>query len=155
MGEPEKAAPAEAAPAPSRWWTLLRDFLADLFDLRFSTFLTTRMLPGVYGLGIVLAALFTAYVVVRRFQESAAEGAAWLLLGPLAFIGLVTALRIALEFVLAVFRVAWYVEQVASHTETVSQELPRFGFLRTLLFGAGSAKPPRGAPGAPKADKQP
>lgn len=147
MDEPAKP-PAEP-PAATRAWRLLREFLADLFDLRFGTFLTTRMLPGVYGLGIVLAALFTAYVVVQRFRESAAEGAAWLLLGPLAFIGLVTALRITLEFVLAVFRVAWYVEQVATHTETVSQELPRFGFLRTLLFGEKAAAP-RSKPGRPE-----
>ena len=146
MGEPEKAAPDAATSASPRWWALLREFLTDLFDIRFGTFLTTRMLPGVYGLGIVLAALFTLYVVVRRFQESLVEGLAWLLLGPLAFIGLVTALRITLEFVLAVFRVAWYVEQVASHTETVSQELPRFGFLRTLLFG-DKAAPPKSKPG--------
>ena len=147
MDEPRNP-PAEP-PALTRAWRLLREFLADLFDLRFGTFLTTRMLPGVYGLGIVLAALFTGYVVVQRFQESAMEGAAWLLLGPLAFIGLVTALRIALEFVLAVFRVAWYVEQVATHTETVSQELPRFGFLRTLLFGEKSA-PPKSKPARPE-----
>jgi hypothetical protein len=156
MEEPGK--PTAEASAPTRAWRLLREFLADLFDIRFGTFLTTRMLPGVYGLGIVLAALFTLYVAVQRFRESAMEGAAWLLLGPLAFIGLVTALRITLEFVLAVFRVAWYVEQVATHTETVSQELPRFGFLRTLLFGAGSPtgkpKPPPG-PASPKGEKQP
>ena len=96
---------------------------------------SVRMLPGVYGFGIVLAALFTSYVVYQRFKDSALEGLVWLVLGPLMFFGLVTALRITLEFVLAVFRVAWYVEQVTSHTETVSQELPRFGFLRTLLFG--------------------
>lgn len=150
MGEPEKAVSGDPPPV-ARAWALLREFLADLFDIRFTTFLTTRMLPGVYGLGIVLAALFSVYVVVQRFRDSFAEGLAWLLLGPLAFIGLVTALRITLEFVLAVFRVAWYVEQVASHTETVSQELPRFGFLRTLLFGSGStaSKPKPGQPERP------
>ena len=120
-----------------RGWSLFREFLRELFDFQFSTFLTTRMLPGVYGFGIVLAALFTIYFVVLRFRDSTTEGLAWLALGPLLFFGLVTALRITLEFVLAVFRVAWYVEQVASHTEVVSKEIPRFGSLGTLLFGKG------------------
>ncbi|MGH8030016.1 MAG: DUF4282 domain-containing protein [Arenimonas sp.] len=126
----------------TRWWALLREFLRELFDFQFSTFLTTRMLPGVYGFGILLAALFTVYLVVLRFRASTAEGVAWLVIGPLLFFGLITALRITLEFVLAVFRVAWYVEQVASHTEVVSKEIPRFGALGTLLFGKSGPPPP-------------
>lgn len=149
MDESEKAATAET---PPRWWALLREFFADLFDLRFTTFMATRMLPGVYGLGIVLAVLFTAYLVVQRFEDSFRAGMTWLFLCPLVFVGLVTALRITLEFVLAVFRIAWYIEQVASHTETVSHELPRFGFLRTLLFGEKA--PAKSRPGAAKGDKQ-
>jgi hypothetical protein len=82
-------------------------------------------------------------MVVLRFRESTAEGLAWLVIGPLLFFGLVTALRITLEFVLAVFRVAWYVEQVATHTEMVSKEIPRFGTLGTLLFGKGRTPPPK------------
>lgn len=130
----------------NRAWSLIREFFRELFDFQFSTFLTTRMLPGVYGFGIVLAALFTIYVVVLRFRESTVEGLAWLVIGPLMFFGLVTALRITLEFVLAVFRVAWYVEQVASHTEVVSKEIPRFGFLGTLLFGKSGPPPPPAPP---------
>lgn len=143
MAETEKpAAPGEPL-AASGAWGLTREFLRELFDFQFTTFLTTRMLPGIYGFGIVLAALFTSYVVVLRFRASTAEGMAWLFIGPLLFVGLITALRITLEFVLAVFRVAWYVEQVASHTEVVSKEIPRFGFLGTLLFGKGSPPPTR------------
>jgi MFS family permease len=145
MGDPEKQA-ASAAPQGPGWQALVREFLRELFDIRFTTFMATRMLPGVYGFGIVLAGLFTTYLMYQRFMDSLLEGLVWLVLGPLMFFGLVTALRITLEFVLAVFRMAWYVEQVASHTETVSQELPRFGFLRTLLFGEKST-PPKTKPG--------
>jgi len=142
MAESEKPAAAEP-PAPTGAWALVREFFRELFDFQFTTFLTTRMLPGVYGFGIVLAALFTIYVVVLRFRDSTTEGLAWLVIGPLMFFGLVTALRITLEFVLAVFRVAWYVEQVASHTEVVSKEIPRFGSLGTLLFGKSGPPPKR------------
>lgn len=147
MSDPEKlVVPGDPPPAAPSWRLLLREFLRDLFDLRFTTFMATRMLPGVYGFGIVLAALFTIYVVVQRFRESLWEGAAWLVLGPLAFLGIVTALRITLEFVLAVFRMAWYVEHVAGKTEVIARDLPTFGFLRTLLFGDKPASQPKARP---------
>ncbi len=139
----EKPVAAIEPPAPTGAWALVREFFRELFDFQFTTFLTTRMLPVVYGFGIALAALFTVYFVVLRFRDSTTEGLVWLAIGPLMFFGLVTALRITLEFVLAVFRVAWYVEQVASHTEVVSKEIPRFGSLGTLLFGKGGPPPKR------------
>ena len=142
MPDPEKPVAAEPAPAARPWWQLVREFLHDLFDLQFQTFIATRMLPGVYGFGIVLAFVFSLYWTIIQFRDSAAEGLLWVVLGPVVFVGLVTALRITLEFVMAVFRVAWYVEQVATHTETVSQELPRFSVLRTLLFGKKPPAPP-------------
>lgn len=140
MPEPKDIPEVDPAP-PSGVWGLVREFLRELFDFQFTTFLTTRMLPGVYGFGILLAAMFVAWFLVLRFRESTVEGLVWLVAAPILFLGLVTALRITLEFVLAVFRVAWYVEQVASHTETVSKEIPRFGALGTLLFGKGGPPP--------------
>jgi hypothetical protein len=133
--------PADATP---RWGQMLREFMRDLFDLQLRSSMAARMLPVVYLFGIALAALFVVYVVIGRFHESREQGLLWaLLLGPAAFFGLVTALRITLEFVMAVFRVAWYVEQVANHTQVVSEELPRFTFMRTLLFGTRSNEPPK------------
>ena len=140
MPDPKDIPEVDPAPA-SGAWGLAREFLRELFDFQFTTFLTTRMLPGVYGFGILLAAMFVAWFLVLRFRESTVEGLVWLVAAPILFLGLVTALRITLEFVLAVFRVAWYVEQVASHTETVSKEIPRFGALGTLLFGKGAPPP--------------
>jgi hypothetical protein len=149
MPDPERPAADDAGPAARSWWRLAGAFLHDLFDLQFQAFITTRMLPGVYGFGIVLAFVFTLYWTIIQFRDSVAEGMLWLLLGPVTFVGLVTALRITLEFVLAVFRVAWYVEQVASHTQVVSDELPRFSVLRTVLFGTKRppAPPPKPKPG--------
>lgn len=148
MPDIEKPA-APAAPTESGVLPFLREFLRELFDLQFTTFLATRMLPAVYGFGILLAGLFIGWIVFQRFRDSTWEGLAWLVLGPLLFLGLVTALRTTLEFVLAVFRMAWYVEQVATHTQVVSEELPRFGLLRSLLFGKSAPPGPRKPPEAP------
>jgi len=141
MAESDRSIP-EVDPAPATGpWGLAREFLRELFDFQFTTFLTTRMLPGVYGFGILLAAMFVIWFVVLRFRDSTGEGLVWLAAAPILLLGLITALRITLEFVLAVFRVAWYVEQVASHTEVVSKEIPRFGSIGTLLFGKGGPPP--------------
>ncbi len=148
MNGPEAPAPAPAPatpPAAPQRWSLTLGFLRELFDLRFQKLIAVRMLPGVYGLGIALAAMFTIYLVYRNFLDSMWEGLAWaLLLGPAMFIGLVTALRIVLEFVLAFFRMAWYVEHVAGHTEEMRKDMPKLGWWKTLLFGEG------GGPPAPK-----
>jgi hypothetical protein len=138
--EPSRPGPP---PRAAELLRLARDFLRDLFDLRFSKPIAVRMLPGVYGLGIAVSALFTGYVVVNALRDSLLEGLAWLLLlGPAMFIGLVTALRMLLEFALAVFRMAWYVEHVAGHTEEMRKDMPKFGWWRTLLFGQSGPPPP-------------
>ena len=131
---------------------LMVGFLRDLLDLQLTAQLATRMMPVVYALGIALAALFTGYLVYRGFRNSVWEGVAWLLLlGPAAFLGLVTALRIVLEFVLAVFRIAWHIEHVAGSTQELSHNMPRFGFWRTLLYGEKSSSvPPVRDPVKPK-----
>jgi len=121
---------------------MTRTFLHDLFDLRFQTLIAVRMLPGIYGLGIAVAAMFTIYVVFLNFRDSMREGLLWaLLLGPAMFIALVTALRVVLEFLLAFFRMAWYVEHVAMHAEEIRKDMPRFSWWKSLLFGEGGGPP--------------
>ena len=138
MAETDTPDPARSPAADGGW----RELVRDLFDLRFRSLIAMRMLPLVYGIGIAVAAMFTVYQVVRAFKDSMWDGVAWLLLlGPAMFIALVLALRITLEFVLAFFRMAWYVEHVASHTKEMSKDMPKFGWWRTLLFGEGGEPP--------------
>ena len=142
MPDPDKPAPAADLPAQRRAGALARGFLHDLFELRFQHLITVRMLPGIYGIGIALAAVFTVYVVFLNFKGSMRDGLLWaLLLGPAMFLGLVIALRVVLEFLLAFFRMAWYVEHVAGQAEGIRKDLPRFGWWKTLLFGDGSGPP--------------
>ena len=123
--------------------TTPRRFFADLFDVRFRTLMAVQLLPVVYGIGIAVAGLFTVYTIARGFKESTSDGLIWLcLLGPAMFIGLVLALRITLEFVLAFFRMAFYIEHVATHTAEMSKDMPKFGWWRTLLFGESGTPPP-------------
>lgn len=140
---PEPATPRPLSVVKPGGRALALGFLRELFELQLTAQLATRMMPVVYALGIALSALFTCWLVYRGFRSSAWDGAAWLLLlGPATFLGLVTALRIVLEFVLAVFRIAWHIEHVAGSTQELSHNMPRFGFWRTLLYGEKSSPGP-------------
>lgn len=109
-------------------------FFRNLFDLQMRTVLTTRMLPVIYGLGIGFAACFAVYLVVMAFAVSRYEGLFWLLLaGPLSFVVVVTALRVVLEFVLSVFRLAIQVEAVTAQTQQIAADLPRIQFWKGFL----------------------
>lgn len=117
-----------------------RRLLRGLADLQFREMVTPRMLPTIYGAGLVLAALLTLYLVAVAFRDSWGEGMAWLLLlGPAVFISLVGALRIGLEFLLAIFRLALHVERlddiahrIHGQTEEIAEDLPRIQFWRAF-----------------------
>lgn len=109
-------------------------FCRQLFDLQMRTVLTTRMLPVIYGLGIGFSACLAVYLTVMAFAERWYAGVFWLVLaGPLTFLVAVTALRVVLEFVLSVFRVAVHVEAVVAQTREIADDLPRIQFWKGFL----------------------
>lgn len=131
-----------------RWLSVLRDpsiheaarrFLGQLFDLQMREIVTTRMLPIVYALAITGAGLATGYSILWGFRQSWWMGLIWLLIaGPALFLVTVTAVRVFLEFVMTVFRIAFYLEALGNHiesiadqTEEIADDLPRIQFWRS------------------------
>ncbi|MDN5862554.1 MAG: DUF4282 domain-containing protein [Salinisphaera sp.] len=114
------------------------NFLVQLFDLQMRQIVTTRMLPFIYGSAIALAGLLSVYSIVWAFEHGFWEGIAWLLLvGPGLFLAVVITVRVLLEFVLIVFRIACYmevmggqIEGIADQTEDIAGDLPRIMFWR-------------------------
>jgi hypothetical protein len=130
----------ESAPQPSPIRSPLagmlaetRRFVVGLADVQFRQMLTPRMLPAIYLLGIVFAAMLTLYLIVQALRDDWISGLLWLLLlGPAVFLALVGALRIGLEFVLALFRLVVHVERldevahtIQGQTEEIAEDLPR------------------------------
>ncbi|MEQ1439387.1 DUF4282 domain-containing protein [Fontimonas sp. SYSU GA230001] len=140
----------------------IRRLVLGLADVQFSEMLTPRLLPTIYGLGIVFAALLTLYRIAMGFRESWGQGVAWLVIvGPATFLAVVGALRIGLEFMLAIFRVVVHVERldeiahrIHGQTEEIAEDLPRIQFWRAFsrlrrtdssgarVVSAGPAVPP-------------
>jgi hypothetical protein len=116
-----------------------QSLLSGLFDLQFQTIVTTQMLPAIYGLAIALAGVASLYFVFWGFGHSWWMGTAWLLLfGPALFLAVIIAIRVTLEFVLTVFRIALFLEtlgtqidSIAAQTEEISDDLPRIQFWRS------------------------
>lgn len=110
----------------------LREFLRNLFDLQFKQLLTPRMLPTLFLLAIVASGIWVAAYVAEGFGISLVQGLLrLLLLGPAAFLTLVTLARITLELCLAIFRLAVYASRMAGHTEDIAGGLPRITFWKT------------------------
>lgn len=110
--------------------------LAGLFDRQFTTVITTQMVPTIYTLGMLLSAIATVYAIFWAFEQSLASGLVWLcLLGPAMFLALIVTIRVLLEFVLTLFRIAFFlealgsqVESIAGQTEDINEDLPRIRF---------------------------
>jgi len=110
-------------------WHAAQLFLRSLFDLEFRQLLTPRMLPTLYLLGIVASAYAVLGYVIEGFSHSIASGFVRLLLvGPVAFVVLVTLTRVALEFCIAIFRIAVHVNELAGHAEDIAEGIPRISF---------------------------
>lgn len=112
--------------------------LVQLFDFSMSEIITTRMLPIIYGFAVVSVGALVIFAIVTAFISSVWSGLAWLLFGPIVFVGLVVLVRVLLEFVMAVFRMLVYIEildkrtsTIEEHTEEVVQDLPRIRFWKS------------------------
>lgn len=108
------------------------DYLRNLFDLQFKQLLTPRMLPTLFLLAILASGIWVAAYIADGFTKGLYQGLLRLLiLGPAAFLTLVTLARITLELCLAIFRLAVYASRMAGHTEDIAGGLPRIQFWKS------------------------
>jgi hypothetical protein len=83
-----------------------RNFLSSLFDISFTSFVTTRIIKVVYVITLVLIGLAALVFVVAAFTESVAGGLFVLLIvAPLVSLLYVIYARVLLELVMAIFRI--------------------------------------------------
>lgn len=116
-------------------------FLCNLFDLRMRIVISVCTLPIVYGLSVLLAGIWVIDLIVAGFAYDWLAGLFWLVvLGPLLFITVITALRVVLELMMAVFRLSMHMEVVVEQTGEIADDLPRLQFWKHFLGRKGEAK---------------
>ena len=95
-------------------------FVQALMDFSFTQFVSESLVKILYYLGIVLFAIFGITAVVVGFTNGVSYGIGALIMAPVLFVVFVVALRVFLEFVIVVFRIADFTRQIAENT--ASQE---------------------------------
>jgi hypothetical protein len=84
-----------------------KGFFGSLFDLSFTEFVTTRIIKFLYVLGIIGAAIAAiSFIIGGMSSDSGAAGVLSLVFAPLLFILYVMGIRVWLEVIIVVFRIA-------------------------------------------------
>lgn len=90
-----------------------RGFLASLFDLSFNEFITTRLIKVIFVLGIVIAGLLSFSMFVGGASQGFFPFLMMLIVAPLLFLVYVVVLRVWLELVIVIFRIAENIQRIA------------------------------------------
>jgi len=117
---PQKEPPPEAVEPPLQGGEA-RNIFEGLFDMQFRTIITTRMMPTIYALVMVLAVLICAFFTVDAFLVSWTRGVLWLfLVTPAIFLSIIVTTRIVLELILVIFTLLTYVDQTVDIVVKIS-----------------------------------
>ena len=83
-----------------------KGFLGSLFDVSFSSLITTRVIKVIYILSMILIGLMALVFIAAAFSNSAASGIVTLLvIAPLASLLYLVYVRVILEVIICVFRI--------------------------------------------------
>lgn len=83
-----------------------KGMIESLVDFSFTSFVTGRLIQVLYIVGFSLGALVAVLAILRGFSESFLAGLGSLVLIPLVFLIFVMFLRVWLEVLVVVFRIA-------------------------------------------------
>src|SRR3954468_4963821 len=95
-----------ATPDRRRRDSMERGFFRSLFDISFTSFITTKIIKFVYVITLVLVAITALVFVIAAFQQDTTLGIVTLLIGaPLASLIYVVYARLVLELIVQIFRI--------------------------------------------------
>ena len=99
-----------------------KGFFGALFDFTFTDFITSKMIRLLYIILIIAAGIGTIVFIIGAFNASAALGALTLLiLGPIGFIIAVICIRIYMEIIIVLFRIAENTTLISKHTTVIEK----------------------------------
>src|SRR3954447_22438006 len=95
-----------ATPDRRRRDSMERGFFRSLFDISFTSFVTTKIIKFVYVVTLVLVAILALLFVIGAFAQDTTVGILVLLIGaPLFSLVFLVYARLALEFIVQIFRI--------------------------------------------------
>jgi len=90
-----------------------KGFLGALFDFSFSEFITIKLIKILYILGIIFSTIVAIIFIVSGFNISTGVGIIFLILSPIIFLLYVILIRIWLEIIIVIFKIAENTKQLA------------------------------------------
>jgi uncharacterized protein DUF4282 len=100
-------------PAPSATGAQAPGLLSSLFDMSFTTFVTSKLISLLYAMAIAFAALVAAALLVSGFSQGTLVGLLMLIVAPLVFLATIIYARVILEIMIVVFRMAEHLAEIA------------------------------------------
>lgn len=82
-----------------------KGFFGSLFDISFTSLVTTRVIKILYVLSLVLVGLFALAFIIGGFANSVGSGVAALIFAPLVALFYVIYARVILEVLICIFRI--------------------------------------------------
>lgn len=94
-----------------------KGFLASLFDLSFSSFITLKLIKIIFVLMLIGAGLYTLVIIGTAFAADTVAGVLALVLSPVIFLFFAIMARVYLEVLIVVFRIADNTAAIANNTK--------------------------------------
>ena len=83
-----------------------KSFLAALFDFSFSEFITIKLIKILYVVGMIMAGIGALFMIGGGFRASFFAGLLALIISPIVFLLYVLVIRIWLELIIVLFKIA-------------------------------------------------
>ncbi|MGH2947352.1 MAG: DUF4282 domain-containing protein [Solirubrobacteraceae bacterium] len=126
-----------------------KGFFASLFDISFTSFVTTKIIKVIYVITLVLIGLFAIGLVIGAFADSVGFGIlALLVIAPLGALLYTIYARMLLELVIAIFRI---MEHSAEQVRLLRASTPAAPGGTAVATPPPSPPPPATGPEAPPA----
>jgi hypothetical protein len=110
--QPAMAQPAYAIPVSA---DEAKGFVGALFDLSFSSFITTKLIKILYIIAIILAGLEALSIIGYGFMMGSVAGLVTLVASPIVFFAIVIAARVYMELVMVIFKAAENLSDIAKN----------------------------------------
>jgi hypothetical protein len=101
-----------------------RGFFESLFDFSFSDFIATRLVKAIYGISIFVAGLIALFTLIGGLSSrNGGTKLAGLILAPVGFLLTVIWVRLVLELMIVVFRIADHTRDTAARIADIGPHI--------------------------------
>ncbi|PSP36769.1 MAG: hypothetical protein BRC57_00555 [Cyanobacteria bacterium QS_8_48_54] len=99
-----------------------KGFIQSFFDFSFSSFVAVKIAGVLYAINIVGAGLFAFSVIISRFFQGFFYGIGALIVVPLLYLMYIVFIRLSLESMVVLFRIAENTARTAENTKYLKNE---------------------------------